>query len=175
MEQNFRSIDKKQLKQMILECLVENPILLNNFDTKPVDVSNIFVCVYNEDRVGLFRKSKGYYNGTDWLFDESAVASVYIGVNSNYIGAKLVGSNEFWLGNGRFVHLSEDEGVHTNCVMSNGMSFDDARAKMYADGLISGYRLGVASESEFPAVIDYVSKYYGCDQISKGKNKSSNR
>ena len=60
----------------------------------------------------------------------------------------------------------------SNCIMQNGMSFDDMRLIMYSDGQIGPYEIGKASSQEMIDVLKYASSYYQLDQnIQKPRSK----
>lgn len=143
--------------------------------TEKRDVNNIFICVYNGIHVGLFKKinwstelRKNYFFGCD----EYDAGSIYVGINSNYVGMKKTHSDNFWLNKwqpiGTKVVLNNNSYV-SNCVMQTGMSFDDMRLIMYSAGKIGPYEIGKATSQEMLDVLKYASSYYQLDQNIKHK------
>lgn len=133
------------------------------------DVSDIFICVYNGKHVGLFKKinwNSDYYRG--WSDCDYDAGSIYVGVDSNYVGMKqthkdnIVVSN--WKKAGSRVDLKDKGTYVANCNMENGMSFNDMRLIMYNDGQIEPYEIGKASSQEIIDVLKYASSYYQLDQ-----------
>ncbi|MEE0699879.1 MAG: hypothetical protein U0M66_04765 [Bacilli bacterium] len=137
----------------------ENPISIQK---KDVDVSNVFVCAYNNSQVGLFKK-RNYFkliNSSDNSYD---AGSVYLGIRSNYIGIKKThddkSSCNSWQPAGSVATAGNEKYV-SNCDMNNEMSFDDMRLCMYNDGEIDSYEIGVATFEEMLKVLKYASYYF---------------
>ena len=132
------------------------------------DVSNVFVCVYDSNHVGLFKK-------TDWQSPSKYdfwgslsydAGSVYEGVDSDYIALKTTHEQTFdcnrWEVVGSGVKLSIGDYI-ANCSMSDGMSFDDMRLIMYNAGNIGPYQFGKATSEEMLEVLKYAYNYYGLE------------
>lgn len=136
---------------------------------KRKDVSDIFICVYNKKHVGLFKKinwKSGHY--VRYFSDCYNAGSIYIGVDSNYIGMKTTHEDSIgvsrWEKAGARIDLKEQGTYIANCDMENGMSFDDMRLIMYNAGQIESYEIGKASSQEMIDVLKYASSYYQLDQ-----------
>ncbi len=133
------------------------------------DVSDIFICVYNNKHVGLFKKinwdSNYSYRSGDDYYD---AGSIYVGVDSNYVGMKQTHERwidvSYWKKAGARVALKDKDTYVANCNMENGMSFDDMRLIMYGDGQIGPYEIGKASSQEMIDVLKYASSYYQLDK-----------
>lgn len=152
----------------------EEMMELTKKDTRK-DVSNIFICVYNDKHVGLFEKinwnttpiKKSKYSDIEY-----DAGSIYVGVNSNYIGMKTThhGSlpQSHWEPAGTYATIDEVQYV-ANCTMKNGMSFDDMRLIMYNNGEIGSYEVGKATDQEILEVLKYASSYYQLSQSFQKK------
>lgn len=140
-------------------------------ENKEVDVSNIFVCVYNDEHVGLFRKIN-YNEKTDRAYYNAG--SIYVGVDSDYIGMKETHCNSHcttvWKKAGAKVKV-DDHVYLCNCNMENGMSFDDMRLKMFEEGLIDSYKIGKSSSEEMIEVLCYARSHYHLDTKGTAKGK----
>lgn len=139
------------------------------------DVSSIFVCVYNGQRVGLFKKinwSTPMHQWTKYHSPEYDAGSIYVGIDSNYIGMKSTHKHSFsenhWQEVGTKVVLDGKSYV-ANCNMQNGMSFDDMRLIMYSEGQIGSYEIGKAASQEMLDVLKYASRYYQLNQSDQNK------
>lgn len=133
-----------------------------------VDVRNTFVCVYNGNHVGLFKKTNYSTKNGDPRYYRAG--SVYEGINSNYIGLKE--TCDFGVTCNRWRQIGERvimNGIEyeANCKMNDGMSFDDMRLIMYKDGKIGSYTLGKASSEDMIDVLSYASEYYNLNPESK--------
>lgn len=140
-------------------------------ENEEVNVSDIFVCVYNDEHVGLFRKVN-YSNEPD--HDYYDAGSIYVGVDSDYIGMKETHHNyhsaPVWRKAGARVKV-DDHVYLCNCNMENGMSFDDMRLKMFEEGLIGSYKIGKASSEEMIEVLCYARSHYHLDTKGTAKGK----
>ena len=143
------------------------------------NVSDIFICVYNDKHVGLFRKinwsSKMRNQSSFSDYAEYDAGSIYIGIDSNYIGMKETHSynicRNHWQSVGKKI-IVDGKSYVSNCIMQNGMSFDDMRLIMYSDVQIGPYEIGKASSQEMIDVLKYASSYYQLDQnIQKPRSK----
>ncbi len=128
-----------------------------------LNISNIFICVCNDQHVGLFKR-------IDWVskieytpIPRYASGSIYVGVNSGYIGVNLTHSDtctmNLWCPSGTKVFLP-DRTYIANCNIENAMSFDDMRLIMHDVGEIKNYEIGKASLKEVFEVLQYASSYY---------------
>lgn len=139
------------------------------------DVSDIFICVYNGKHVGLFKKinwNSDYYSR--WSDCDYDAGSIYVGVDSNYVGMKQTHDRNIevscWKKVGARVDLEKGTYI-ANCNMQNGMSFDDMRLIMYSDEQIETYEIGKASSKEIIDVLEYASRYYQLNQGIQRKRK----
>ena len=178
------NVEKEKLDEMLskIQSVIEMYNSINQGDElvltkkEKKDVRNMFICVYNDRHVGLFRKinwstRKIYRMYWDAEYD---AGSIYFGVDSNYIGMKKTheGSSvrNYWLPIGT-KEVLDGKSYVSNCTMQNGMSFDDMRLIMYKNGQIGPYEIGEATSIEMVEVLKYALTYYGLDS----KPRSSRR
>ncbi len=131
------------------------------------DVSNVFVCVYNGNSVGFFKKKNWHSDISSYrVGDYYDAGSIYEGVDSDYIALKTThegyGIRNRWEEVGRDVTLSSGTYI-ANCSMSDGMSFDDMRLIMYSAGDSEPYQFGKATSAEMLEVLKYAYNYYGLE------------
>lgn len=121
------------------------------------DVSDVFICVYDDGKVGLFRRS---HSRSDY--------SIYFGISSDYIGMRKRSYDdpcESWVPAGTVARV---EGERTrdnkfpisNCMIQYCISFDEMRLIMYNDNKICPYVLGRATSQEMIDVLNYAYNYY---------------
>ena len=156
------------MKVKLLEDLKQ---LLGKIKEKK-DVSNLFICVYDDSNVGLFKqkviKTKEVRNipfcPTD-IYEPDTYdlisTCVYIGVFSNIIGMKDLTNNR-WKGVGHKVS-NIISSYTANCNMQDNMSFDDMRLIMYSNGIIDAYEPGKATIQEMLEVLKYAVTDYELD------------
>ncbi len=176
--QNKEKEKCEELKQ-ILEDIQKSLELYNNLNPQEKltitpqdqrkDVRDIFICVYNNKHVGLFKKinwKSAYYTG--WTGHDYNAGSIYVGVDSNYIGLKTTHDENHsvnrWEAPGARIELKDKDTFVANCYMQNGMSFDDMRLIMYREGKIGPYEIGKATSKEILDVLKYAFIYYQLDQ-----------
>lgn len=180
MEQNSSYQELKDILQEIQKAIEmyngTNPdekIALTKQEQK--DVKDMFICVYNGKHVGLFKKinwSSGYYRG--YSDNDYSAGSIYVGVDSNYVGMKKTHEDNisvnYWEPVGVKVVLKDKKYV-SNCVMCDGMSFDDMRLIMYNNGQICPYEIGKATSQEMLEVLKYAVIYYQLNQNMQNQRK----
>jgi len=138
------------------------------------DVSDLFVCVYDNNQVGLFTKlnfktkpSKcKHFEYGRYLYSSIhyCAESIYIGYNSNYVGIKRLHKEQYningWEKTG-YATSWDGKTYLANCDMYNGMSFDDMRLLMYDAGELSTpYEFGKATQEQILQVLLYAKRYY---------------
>ena len=175
------SIESIENRRKIIElalthngCYPDDQIDICSLD-KTEDVNDIYICVYNDNQVGLFKKvnfttaiseckhfsyGRGHYSTFHYTAE-----SIYIGYNSNYTGIKVLHKENhnlnMWAKEG--YATTWDKKVYlANCNMYDEMSFDDMRLLMYEDGnLTSPYEVGKATKNEILQTLLYAKRYYG--------------
>ncbi len=128
------------------------------------DVSNVVVCVYNNNRVGLFKKINWSSNLDGVLNHYYRAGIIYDGIDSHYTALRTThekyNSCDRWELIGERVDLTNDRTYIANCVVNDCMSFDDMRLIMYSTGTIGPYQIGKATSEEMLEVLKYAYSYY---------------
>ncbi len=125
--------------------------------------NNMFVCTYDDDKVGLFRREEVCYYPFFWDNDVYDTNLVYFGIDSDYIGSKRI--HEFrnacnrWNDVGYLVTDNEKSYI-TNCKMTNAVPFDLVRLIMYREGKLQSYQVGTATDRELIDVLSYASDHF---------------
>lgn len=122
------------------------------------DVSNLFVCSYNEGKVGLFKTK-------EWVRSSSKqYGVVFLGIDTMHVGSKTVWrDHEIWHEPNyttRIDTFTEIESYTSTCHMHGAVAFEELRFMMRQEGLIQDYELGFASSKEILQVLDYATKYF---------------
>lgn len=131
------------------------------------DVSDVFVCVYNDKHVGLFKTIDWTRrpDGSDPQFYDAGI--IYIGLDSSYIGLKTTHHN--WHRVNRWERMGAKAVFNgkiylANCHVQNVISFDDMRTIMYNKGKIGTYELGKSNSKEMLDVLNYAYEHYQLEQ-----------
>lgn len=140
-----------------------------NEQSEKIDVKDIYVCLYNTNEIGLFKKDRYSMEHTRaflWHkldYDFNTYGEIYFGYNTSNIG--LVQLSE----DGRNCHCQVDVGCpakvgeklyFSNVLINNSISFEDLRIKMAIDGQLGEYTLGQASHAEIIKVLTYAPNYF---------------
>ncbi|MBQ7104925.1 MAG: hypothetical protein IJN90_03635 [Bacilli bacterium] len=143
-------------------------------DEEKKDISDMYICLYNNGKVGLFKELR-FSSGIETIMGHNSwnAGSLFIGVNSNLVGLRIThqnfSSDAYWEKEG-YQETVDKKRYVCNCNMQDAITFDDVRLMMYEDKEISSYELGKASNSEMIQVLKYAKKYYE-GKIILGKQK----
>lgn len=133
------------------------------------DVSKVCICTYYNSRfsdklIGLFNRITVQIMIHNLVFDdEIRDYIVYKGLKSEYIGIRSLAYNEYQ-SIGSAIEDINDNLYTANCEITNEMSFDDLRLKMYSEGLIGPYQIGKATDEEMLEVLKYARGYFGIEK-----------
>lgn len=138
--------------------------------SEKIDVKDIYVCLYDVNEIGLFKKDSYSMEHTccslwdsslDYSYD--TYGEIYFGYNSNNIG--LVQLSE----NGSAKHALLRAGncgyvggkcYFSNVLINDSISFEDLRLKMAISGQLGEYTQGQASQTEIIKVLTYAQSYF---------------
>lgn len=132
------------------------------FDTK-----DLYVCLYDDNQVGLFRKKRyckkfeyGYYNDLD----------VYYGIDTDNITAHINHLYnkpwDWWYKKGE--KISEyNEYISATCTINKEYHLENIRLMMYNECKLDNYHVGVIKTKEMPNILKYAYNKY----IEKDKQK----
>lgn len=125
---------------------------------KQRDIHNVYVCKYDGDFIGLFKKVQNPRGFNIWL-----------GLDSDYIGVTY-----FYYNKEENINLGDEctvngKSVISNCIINDSASIDEWRFRMYREGIIDEYSFGKATSSEMLKVMCYAADHYN---ISNNKNQN---
>jgi len=163
----------KALKEEIINSVnLYNELNPNNkiiiYQEKSIyDIRDTFVCLYNDNKVGLFKVSKWHSTGK---FEGYETGLFFHGIDSIHLGSIRLS----WKGVPCFKHqtIGEFLGSGKNkkmitCEINNYMSFDEMRSFMVQQSVIESYELGKATNIEYIKVLKFAAKYYETDSKIK--------
>lgn len=127
------------------------------------DVSNLFICVYDDIHVDLFEKIDVNINCKRKCYD---AGSIFKGVYSDIIGIKKTHDGDSTCNHWEFpgTRVTTNGNVYVaNCRMQESMSFEAMRLILYSYGAIDSYNPGKATSQEIIDVLKYAVTYYQLD------------
>lgn len=149
----------EELKQLLSE-IKENKDDETDLEDGYKDVSDVFICIYDDSNVGLFNQKVINEFTASYLVKSNCI---YIGTFSDIIGIKNLIENEWrTIGYNAYKYVA-------NCNMQDSMSFDDVRLIMYSNGIIDAYEPGKATIQEMLEVLKYAFTYYELDDNKQMK------
>ena len=129
MEKEKKIID--EINKILKEYNLSNGTNLYVSDkSKEYDASAMFICQYDEEKIGLFKKTSG--SKPINLFHDELVYNVYTGLDSDNIG---IFCKNLRVAVGETITIKFPH-VHTfisTCNINKVMSYNDIRFKMYAE------------------------------------------
>ena len=138
--------------------------MFSNSLTSNVLINDLFVCKYDDDKIGLFKK----YNykidkKREFGFTYYDALEIYVGLDNDKVGVKVTHDfdifTNFWADNGYEIHLPNNY-IITNCQIKKSKSITDIRIIMYLQGLITNINSGVLTEEELSETIDFTKDFY---------------
>lgn len=169
-------VSRELLEQMLEEfnrqhSIEEQLVLVNKTEQmvepkkeKAFDTKNLFVCVYDDNRVDIF-EVKRLKNGTHIDYD------AYIGLFSDKVSVEIVSKYSF------SSHIWQNKGFraygHTvTCNMTRAVGFEEFRLGLNFSGKIGKFELGKTTTSEMLEVLKLAPEYFGLTQVQdKTKQK----
>lgn len=171
----------EEIKKLIDEYnALSNEKLSLSTEFMKQDVSDIYVCVYNEnsesDHIGLFRSIDWFsnymevenpYNLPIYSYDSG---NLYISLDSKFTAVRKIHENIYKVNRWQQMgtkHIINGEPYVCNCNIKEVMKFDDLRDIMYNEKLIKIYEPGKASTDEMEETLKYASKYFNLNEKYK--------
>lgn len=144
-----------------------------NEQFEKIGVKDLYVCLYDTNEIGLFKKDSYYMRYThhscfEW-FEKSLTYSydtygeIYFGYNNNNIGLVQLFENgracRRKLQAGCSAKVGE-ETYYSNVFIDDSISFENLRIKMAIAGQLDEYTPGQTSQSEIIKVLTYAQSYF---------------
>ncbi len=139
-----------------------------------IDVSTYYICVYDDEQVGLFKELR-HSTGKEIVMgaERYESGSLFIGVRSNLIGMHTTHEGFNIVSNWRKVgtlEIVDQKRYVCSCEMYEAIPFDDIRLLMYESGELPTYTLGKATEKDLINVLKFAHQYFK-DKIVSPKEK----
>lgn len=125
-----------------------------------IDVKDIYICLFDEEKVGAFVKEHVVKN-PEFPYRWQAIHDVFRQYKGDLVGVctiKREGDESFTIN--RFEKPGCYKDIYINCKLSDVENYDVLRQLMLEEGIISTYTPGESTESEMINVITFARKYY---------------
>lgn len=145
---------------------------------KAIRVNDLYICAYNENKVGLFTKKtlseyevkflkKVYWNESIYRgYDVYSMQSIdNIGIFTSTAASNTINQ---WRNSGYLTHWY-GKNYYVNCDMYDAISFDEMRQIMYNCGEIPSFEYGIATDEEIQIVLKYAKEYFGLSNPKERK------
>lgn len=158
---------RKELK----EVAVELNRVYDEIEGKRTDMSNTYICVYDDNQIGFFKRDtwcgdREYFNGEPWY----NAGEIYTGIDNGLLGLKRTHFANMWIEeyakNGKVLKLNKGT-FEANISLKSAISFNDMQYMMHSKEGIKPYLKYGVTEEEQQAVLEFAKKYYGIDDNMK--------
>lgn len=125
---------------------------------KVLDTRNLYICLYDDDKVGLFKK-KNYRNE---IVPNYNYLDIYCGVDTNNVAiylSKILTSCEKWYNNGEKIQV-DGKDYFATCKINSAYNLESFKLLMYHEGIISDSNINMIFSSEIPEIINYAYSYF---------------
>lgn len=169
---NYNKIkDLKGLQEIITLYNACHPEQKVSIVPEKRDVSQLFVCSYDEGKVGLFKTINWTKNRANMIVSDNQTGTIFLGIDSTHIGLKTKWKGmEIWHAS-NYTQITRDGVYISTCHMHHAVVFEELRFTMHQEGLIQNYELGFADSKEILQVLDYATEYFKKEQLQETKKK----
>lgn len=125
---------------------------------KVLDTENLYICLYDEDKAGLFKK-KNYRNE---IVPNYNYLDIYCGVDTNNVAiylSTILTSREKWYNNGEKIQV-DGKDYFATCKINSAYNLESFKLMMYHEGIISDSNINMIFSSEIPEMINYAYSYF---------------
>lgn len=166
-----------QKKDALLEEIQELINIYNKNTKEPIcittknnDISNLYIGLYDYNKIGLFKAlkwSSNIYRKTPYSTPIYDAGVIYIGVNSDKISIQDLHKNNInfvcFRPIGSQIEVDKNNYI-CNCKMQRIINFDELRLIFYNNNQIQKYIPGLASNEEILEVLKLSNNYFNLNQ-----------
>ena len=137
---------------------------------KVIDTENLYICLYDDDKVGLFKK-KNYRNE---IVPNYNYLDIYCGVDTNNVAiylSTILTSREKWYNNGEKIQV-DGKDYFATCKINSAYNLESFKLMMYHEGIINDSNINMILSSEMPEMINYAYSYFN---VSREQNALKER
>ena len=132
---------------------------------KVIDTENLYICLYDDDKVGLFKKNN-YRNENVPNYN---YLDIYCGVDTNNVAiylSTILTSREKWCNNGEKIQV-DGKDYFATCKINSAYNLESFKLMMYHEGIINDSNINIILSSEMPEMINYAYSYFNVSREQK--------
>lgn len=125
---------------------------------KVIDTENLYICLYDDDKVGLFKK-KNYRNK---IVSNYNYLDIYCGVDNHNVAIyinSMLSRREKWYNSGEKIQV-DGKDYFATCKINSAYNLDSFKLMMYHEGIISDSNINMIFPSEISEMINYAYSYF---------------
>ena len=125
---------------------------------KVLDTENLYICLYDEDKVGLFKKN----NYRNEIVPNYNYLDIYCGVDTNNVAiyiSRTLSSIEKWYRKKETIQIYGEE-YSATCKINSAYNLESFKLMMYHEGIISDSNINMIFPSEISEMINYAYSYF---------------
>ena len=125
---------------------------------KVIDTENLYICLYDDDKVGLFKKT----NYRNEIVPNYNYLDIYCGVDTNNVAiylSTILTSREKWCNNGEKIQV-DGKDYFATCKINSAYNLESFKLMMYHEGIINDSNINMIFSSEIPEMINYAYSYF---------------
>ena len=131
------------------------------------DTRDIYICVYDEDKIGVFKKISWHTRPyKTYIGNKFNAGNIYIGIDTDHIGMNKTHEDTFnkdkWEPVGTYVKYGGKKYI-SDCEIKKAINLDTIRQYMYYNKKIQDYIPGNATSKEVVDTLIYAYEYLGID------------
>ena len=132
---------------------------------KVIDTENLYICLYDDDKVGLFKKT----NYRNEIVPNCNYLDIYCGVDTNNVAiylSTILTSREKWCNNGEKIQV-DGKDYFATCKINSAYNLESFKLMMYHEGIINDSNINMILSSEMPEMINYAYSYFNVSREQK--------
>ena len=132
---------------------------------KVIDTENLYICLYDDDKVGLFKKT----NYRNEIVPNYNYLDIYCGVDTNNVAiylSTILTSREKWCNNGEKIQV-DGKDYFATCKINSAYNLESFKLMMYHEGIIDDSNINMILSSEMPEMINYAYSYFNVSREQK--------
>ena len=125
---------------------------------KVLDTRNLYICLYDEDKVGLFKKN----NYRNEIVPNYNYLDIYCGVDNHNVAIyinSMLSRREKWYNSGEKIQV-DGKDYFATCKINSAYNLESFKLMMYHEGIISDSNINMIFSSEIPEIINYAYSYF---------------
>ena len=129
---------------------------------KVIDTENLYICLFDDDKVGLFKK-KNYRNK---IVSNYNYLDIYCGVDNHNVAIyinSMLSRREKWYNSGEKIQV-DGKDYFATCKINSAYNLDSFKLMMYHEGIINDSNINLIFSSEIPEMLKYAYEYFNIEE-----------